>query len=114
MPKKTHMRLGAEGLSANAAEALPGRRMKTTAVRVSEAPAQKGERSNVHTGLGADAIAQAVIDNLHCLRAKAPQHATRNDWYMALAYTVRDRMMDRYIRTVEAIATPDTATKAAA
>ncbi len=60
--------------------------------------------TNIRTGLGADAIAQALIDNLHCLQAKLPQHATRNDWYMALAYTVRDRMMDRYIATVESIA----------
>src|SRR5256885_9630141 len=59
--------------------------------------------SNVRTGLGADAIATALIENLHCLQAKLPQHATRNDWYMALAYTVRDRMMDRYIGTIESI-----------
>ena len=58
----------------------------------------------IRTGLGADAIAQALVDNLHCLQAKPPQHATRNDWYMALAYTVRDRMLDRYITTLEAIA----------
>ena len=114
MLKKTHIRasIAPESLSASATDASPGKeRMKTTAVRASEAPAKKGERSNVRTGLGADAIAQAVIDNLHCLQAKTPQHATRNDWYMALAYTVRDRMLDRYIRTVEAIAAPDTATK---
>src|SRR6266511_1585612 len=71
----------------------------------SQARARKADGSpNIRTGLGADAIAQALIDNLHCLQAKLPQHATRNDWYMALAYTVRDRMMDRYIATVESIA----------
>ncbi len=59
--------------------------------------------ANVRTGLGADALAEALVDNLHYLQAKLPRHATRNDWYMALAYTVRDRMLDRYIRTVEAI-----------
>jgi hypothetical protein len=32
------------------------------------------------------------------------EEATRNDWYMALAYTVRDRMMHRYIATAESIA----------
>jgi starch phosphorylase len=57
----------------------------------------------IRTGLQANAITEALIDNLHCLQAKLPQHATRNDWYMALAYTVRDRMMDRYISTIEAI-----------
>jgi glycogen phosphorylase len=60
--------------------------------------------ANVRTGLGTDAIAEALVDNLHYLQAKLPQHATRNDWYMALAYTVRDRLLDGYIRTVETIA----------
>ena len=39
----------------------------------------------VRTGLGADAIATALIDNLYCIQGKPPQYATRNDWYMALA-----------------------------
>ena len=54
---------------------------------------------SIRTSLDPGAIAEALIDNLHCLQAKLPQHATRNDWYMALAYTVRDRMLDRYITT---------------
>src|SRR6185369_12149116 len=55
----------------------------------------------IRTGLQANAITKALIDNLRCLQGKLPQHATRNDWYMALAYTVRDRMIDRYISTLE-------------
>jgi glycogen phosphorylase len=58
---------------------------------------------SVRTGLSADAIAESLVDNLRCLQAKLPRHATRNDWYMALAYTVRDRMLDRYDRTVDAV-----------
>jgi starch phosphorylase len=61
-----------------------------------------------------DAIATALTENLHCLLGKPPQHATRNDWYVALAYTVRDRMMDRYIATVESIAVTNTAAKVVA
>jgi starch phosphorylase len=59
--------------------------------------------TNVRTGLGADAIAAALIENLHCLLGKLPRYATRNDWYMCLAYTVRDRMMERYVATLESI-----------
>jgi glycogen phosphorylase len=82
--------------------------MKSITGRASNnaAKQKRGERLNDRTGLSTDAIAHALIDNLHCLQAKAPQHATRNDWYMALAYTVRDRLLDRYIRTVDAIAAP--------
>ena len=67
--------------------------------------------TNVRTGLGADAIATALIENLHCLQGKLPRHATRNDWYMALAYTVRDRMMERYVATVGSIAGANTDAK---
>ena len=63
---------------------------------------------NTRTGLEADAIALALIDNLHCLQARRPQDATRHDWYIALAYTVRDRMMHRYIGTVESISQTNT------
>ena len=69
---------------------------------------------NIRTGVDTDTIAEALIDNLHYLQAKLPQHATRNDWYMALAFTVRDRMLDRYIKTVEAIARADIPVKAVA
>jgi glycogen phosphorylase len=83
----------------------------------SDSPANAGgpaALTNVRTGLGADAIAAALIENLHCLQGKLPQHATRNDWYMALAYTVRDRMMERYVATVGSIAGANTNAKAVA
>jgi starch phosphorylase len=76
-------------------------------------PKQNGHET-VRTGLGTDAIAEALIDNLHFLLAKPPQYATRNDWYMALAYTVRDRMMDHYIKTVETITGANTSAKVVA
>ncbi|HEX5107255.1 MAG TPA: glycogen/starch/alpha-glucan phosphorylase [Vicinamibacterales bacterium] len=57
---------------------------------------------HVRTGMSAEAIAEALRDNLHYLLAKLPQHASRNDWYMALAWTVRDRMLHRYVATVDA------------
>lgn len=64
--------------------------------------------------MSTEAITQALIDNLHCLQAKPPRLASRNDWYMALAYTVRDRMLDRYIRTLETIAASESAVKVVA
>jgi glycogen phosphorylase len=69
---------------------------------------------DVRTGLGGDAIAAALIENLHCLLGRMPENATRNDWYTALAYTVRDRMMERYVETLESIAHTNTAAKAVA
>jgi glycogen phosphorylase len=78
------------------------------------ASTNRNGHEKIRTGIGADAIAEALIDNLYYLQAKLPQHATRNDWYMALAYTVRDRMLDRYIKSVEAIAGANKSPKAVA
>ena len=56
-----------------------------------------------------EAIAGTMLDKLRCIQAKPPQYATRNDWYMALAYTVRDFMLANYMATVESIAGPNSA-----
>ncbi len=48
-----------------------------------------------------EAIKHAFLDNLFCVQGKTPALATRHDYYMALAYTVRDRMMHRWISTAE-------------
>ena len=59
------------------------------------------QREDIRTGLSVEAIKQSVLDNLYFHLAKIPQAVTRNDWYMALAYTVRDRMMQRWIKTFQ-------------
>jgi glycogen phosphorylase len=58
-----------------------------------------GAAGSVRTGTSAAEIRQAILDNLACLRGKFPDVATRNDYYLALAYTVRDRLLDRWTRT---------------
>ncbi len=60
---------------------------------------------DIRTGLSPAALAQAVADNLHYVQARLPEIATRNDWYMALACTVRDRLLDRWIKTVQGMLT---------
>ena len=46
-----------------------------------------------------DALKRAFTDNLYYMQGKFPQLATGNDYYMALAYAVRDRMLQRWIST---------------
>jgi starch phosphorylase len=60
-----------------------------------------GQREDIRTGLSVRAIKQSVLDNLYFNLAKVPQAATKNDWYIALAYTVRDRMIKRWIKTLQ-------------
>ncbi len=89
--------------------------MRTKTGNKSEAASKKRSGAEeIRTGLGADAIAKALIDNLYYLQAKLPQYATRNDWYMALAYTARDRMLHRYVETMEAITDPNIPAKVVA
>src|SRR3984893_2746590 len=49
-----------------------------------------------------EAFTHDFLDNLFCVQGKIPALATRHDYYMALAYTVRDRMLHRWISTAEA------------
>ena len=76
------------------------------------APAGNGDKAARHlpgdaaaahehsrTGRSADAIGRDFLGNLFCLQARFPAIATKNDQYMALAYTVRDRLLKRWINS---------------
>lgn len=54
------------------------------------------------TGLSIETLKRAFLDNLYYIQGKFPAIASLNDYYMALAYTVRDRLFQRWIATAEA------------
>jgi len=49
-----------------------------------------------------DAFKHAFLDNLFYTQGKFPALATQNDYYQALAYTVRDQLLHRWISTAAA------------
>jgi glycogen phosphorylase len=53
------------------------------------------------TGLSITTLRSALADNLFFIQGKFPGVATKNDYYMALAYTVRDRLLQRWINTTQ-------------
>ena len=53
------------------------------------------------TGLDIETLKRAFLDNLFYIQGKFPEIATQNDYYMALAYTVRDRLFRRWLNTAE-------------
>ncbi|MDP3306986.1 glycogen/starch/alpha-glucan phosphorylase [Methylotenera sp.] len=57
----------------------------------------------LHTRVGrsVDALRRSLIDNLFYITGRSLQKATPNDLYIALAYTVRDRMLEGFITTAE-------------
>jgi starch phosphorylase len=53
------------------------------------------------TGISIETLKRAFLDNLFYIQAKFPRISTKNDYYMALAYTVRDRLLTRWLRTTQ-------------
>jgi starch phosphorylase len=51
------------------------------------------------TGLEIETLRRAMADNLFYIQGKYPEIASNNDFYMALAYTVRDRLLQRWLNT---------------
>ncbi len=60
----------------------------------------EGSLKNQRTAAGADALAHSFLDNLFFVQGRSRDRATMNDLYMALAHTVRDRLVERWIQTV--------------
>jgi len=59
----------------------------------------KLEAEPVRTGHSVEALMQAFLDNLFYVQARFREVASENDDYLALAYTVRDRLLHRWIRS---------------
>jgi starch phosphorylase len=67
----------------------------------SSAKTSLGAVEDDRTGLSVPALKRAFADNLYYVQGKFPAIATKNDLYMALAYTVRDRQLHHWINTIE-------------
>jgi starch phosphorylase len=68
-----------------------------TATTNTTAPAIEDDR----TGLEVETLKRALADNLYYIQGKFPEIATARDYYMALAYTVRDRLLQRWLATAQ-------------
>ena len=65
---------------------------------------KKREAGNesVRTGLSEDSIRLAFLDNLFYVQGRFLEVASPNDKFKALAYTIRDRLLHRWVATVRA------------
>lgn len=61
--------------------------------------------ANIRTGLHIDEVKQSLAENLFYTIGKPLTTTTPLDCYMAAAYTVRDRMLKRWVNSVEAFFT---------
>ena len=55
----------------------------------------------IRTGMSVEALKKAILDNLFYEQGRPLDVATLNDQYMALAYTVRDRLLQRWIQALQ-------------
>jgi starch phosphorylase len=62
-----------------------------------------GERDATRAPIDPEQLARAIVDQLFYTRGTLPEHATRNDWYLALAHVVRDRLLDRWVATARTL-----------
>ncbi len=53
------------------------------------------------TGLEVETLRRAILDNLFYIQGKFPAIASKQDFYMALAYTVRDRLLQRWLNSIQ-------------
>ncbi len=53
------------------------------------------------TGTSVETLRRAFMDNLFFIQGRFPEVATKNDHYLALAYTVRDRLLLRWLSSAK-------------
>jgi len=53
------------------------------------------------TGRTPEALERAFLDNLMYVRGKHPRSSTLHDYYIALAHTVRDRMLHTWVSSMQ-------------
>jgi len=58
---------------------------------------------DVRTGMDVDSLKQAFTEHLLYQQARSFEYASINDLYMAVSYTVRDRLLQREQRTMSAV-----------
>ena len=71
--------------------------------RMTEAAAGIGLSSiiDLRAGLDPETLCRAVCDYLYFFQGRHPATASRNDYYLATAYAVRDRLFQRGVRSLD-------------
>ncbi|AHE99202.1 glycogen phosphorylase [Thioalkalivibrio paradoxus ARh 1] len=75
--------------------------MPSGTARKERAPMHGSSDERTRTGMSPESLKRAFVDSMFYVQARYWEVATPHDLYMAAAYTVRDRMLERWIRTAE-------------
>ena len=66
-----------------------------------QSPETEDTREHTRTSMSIEAMKRAYHDNLFYVQGRFPDVASDLDMYMAAAYTIRDRMLERWIKTAQ-------------
>lgn len=55
---------------------------------------------DIRTGTSKDTIKKAFLENLFYIQGRSLENASTNDLYMALAFTIRDRLLHQWVNTL--------------
>ena len=58
-----------------------------------------GDVEDDRTGITVETLKKAILENLQYVVGKDAESATEMDYFMAIAYTVRDRILARWLAT---------------
>jgi starch phosphorylase len=67
-------------------------------------PANSISCEDIRTGTSPEIITRAILDNLYYLLGRVPALATPHDWYAAVAATVRDRLLENWVKSMRLLA----------
>ncbi|MGB3651391.1 MAG: glycogen/starch/alpha-glucan phosphorylase, partial [Rivularia sp. (in: cyanobacteria)] len=74
---------------------------KLTSKDVSVPGTAKVRVEDDRTGMSEETLKRAIADSLYYVQGKGEYFATVHDYYMAVAHSVRDRILQRRIKTAE-------------
>lgn len=60
---------------------------------------QNGKSFRFNVGSSKDSIKTSILNHLRYTLARHPESATKDEWWTATCYAVRDRMLDRFMKT---------------
>jgi len=74
---------------------------KEPPIKTKEQETLRSKGQDIRTGTSPAELKKAILDNLYFNQGRVPAVATPNDWYLALAYTIRDRIMNGWVKTMD-------------
>jgi starch phosphorylase len=68
---------------------------------------EKKQAGDAGSPTKAETFKQAILNNLYYIQGKPADLATLNDWYIAVAFTVRDRLMENWVASLKKLRDKD-------